>query len=899
MGSGSTYQFNELVTLARDEPDAFRDTSPADRLAAIRAQYRGAWEAARQRHEAGSSGRSVITDLTESADELVRGLVAFGMAEASADARAMERVAVVALGGFGRGELSPRSDLDLCLLYTGKPDATLRAVNEYLVPLFWDVGFTMGYVFQEVEEAISLAASDPEVLTSYAQARLLTGAGEIFGRLESGIAKVLASQEENLLAFFRKRETLEDLLEEHQDPYDPEPDLKENVGGLRDVHVARWILGLRRGRVNRHDLEQLDALRPEDSLDFQEGLDFIWRVRNELHFHTGKAQDQLTFALQKHVAHAFGYGDGDQAAIDRFMEDYYGAARALRRLLRLVVGITDRAKGGRRKEASSRGQISVVNGELCLAAQDPQWFAEYPPRLMEVFWECCRRRAPLDHESREWITENLHLAGSAFQRDDLVRRFFVALCSRPHQAALALRQASETGLLGRYIPEFADIEGVVRYEAFHSYPVDEHTLRAIEAIAAIPEAKGPVDRLLQRTLEHLRDPHILVIAILFHDLGKAGGEEHVEEGVRLARQIGARMGLPEDDVDRIAFLVRYHMFMNDIAMYRDTDDLDIVAEFAKTVGSPDRLQALLLLSYADLSAVGPNVWTEWKGVLLSKLYLKAEQILLGRAQFDEAFWLAPKARAIEEHAPETLRPHVSSHLRQLGERYFVAFTPEQVIDHMECLREARVSGLSVHCRANEDTLTSDVVVCTRDSHGLFAEIAGCLASQLADVRRASVFSTPDGYVVDSFTVIDAAHRRPLSGGQVVALEKTLRSVLLDGSDVQSHVNSARNRLFAVNHARMPVQTRVDFDNGASRTDTVLDIESGDRTGLLYDIARALADFGIDIQSSHVVTDARQVRDAFYIRMGNRKVIGSATQAALRSKLEAVIRSSGPSTTENT
>lgn len=886
----SENNFAQLVKLAKDNPAAFRAIPPPRRLSALQEHYRQALENARARHDAGSSGRSVITELTASTDFLVRGLVAFGLAHVNAGPKVMRRFSVVALGGYGRGELSPRSDLDLCLLYTGRIDATVRALNDYLVPIFWDVGFKMGYVCQQVGEGVKLAASDPEVLTSYAQARLLVGDDAVFGALESGIAEVLRKQKGALLSFFRKRERLQDLSKEFKDLYHPEPDLKENVGGLRDIHVARWIIGLRRGRVTLDDLEQLGELRAEDNLDFQESLDFIWRIRNELHFHTNKAENRLTFALQKHVAQAFGYGSDGQAAIDRFMQDYYGAARSLRRLLRFVVGITDQASvDPRQDDPPSRGQVRVTDGELRIEAHDPQWFAEYPPRLMEVFWECCRRRVPLDHVSRELITENLHLVGSAFQRDDLVRRFFTALCSRPHQAGLALRQAAETGLLGRYIPEFSEIDGVVRYEDFHSYPVDEHTLRAVEALASISEAKGPIGQLLQRTLEHLRDPHILVIAILFHDLGKAGGEEHVEEGVRLALQICGRMGLTEDDTDRIAFLVKHHMLMNHIAMYRDTDDLDIVSEFAKTMGTPDRLQALLLLSFADLSAVGPNVWTEWKGALLAKLYLKAEQILLGRANFDEAFWRAPKAVAIENLAPENIRPHVADHLRQLGERYFVAFSPDQVLRHMECLTEARETGLSVRCDDNEDTGTSDVVVCTQNHRGLFAKIAGCLSSQLADVRRASVFTTPDGYAVDSFTVIDAANRRSLTAGQVRALTRTMQSVLIEGEAVQDQVDKARNRLFALNQARVPVPTRISFDNQSSRTDTVLDIETGDRTGLLYDIARVLAEFGIDFQSSHVVTDARQVRDAFYIRMSDTKIEDETTQATLRSALAAVIQ----------
>ncbi len=893
MSDVSEYDFSELVRFAEQDSVLFRTCPQRTRVKAISQFYREAWEGARVRHQAGSSGRSVLNDLTAAADTLVQGIVQFGLAKISASPRLRRRIALVALGGYGRGELSPRSDLDLCFLYTGRQDQALRDLNDYLVPTFWDVGFKMGYIFQHVKEARALAASEPEVLTSYMQARLVWGDSGVFGALERGVEAIQRKQEAALLAFLRNRETLESLPEEHRDLHNPEPDIKENVGGLRDAHVARWIVGLRRGQVTLDDLERLGELRSEDNLYFQESLDFIWRVRNELHFYTGKAEDRLTFAHQKHVAAALGYGDDGQAAIDRFMKDYYSAARLVRRMLRLVVGIADLAGNAQATRGlASRGRVTVVNGELSIGAEDPQWFAEYPPRLMEIMWESCRRQVPLDHISRERVTGNLALVGEAFRRDDLVRRFFVALCSRPLHAGMALRQAAETGLLGAYIPEYADVDGVVRYEDFHSYPVDEHTLRAVEAIGAVGDAEGPIGHLLQRTLEHLRDPHILIIAILCHDLGKVSGEEHVEEGVRLVEAIGGRMGMAEDDIERIAFLVKHHMAMNHIAMYRDTDDLDIVAEFAHTMGALERLQALLLLSYADLSAVGPNVWTEWKGALLAKLYLKAEQLLLGRAPFDEAFWSSPKARTIEELAPEELRPHIEGHLRQLGERYFVAFSPAQIVSHMACLEEARIHGLAVRVDAREDTGTSDVVVCTRNRHGLFAQIAGCLTAQLSDVRRASVFTTPDGFAVDSFTVIDAANRRALTAGQVKTLNRTLARVLLEEEPVQEFVDKSRNRLFGFNKVRVPVPTRVSFDNEASRTDTVLDIETGDRTGLLYDIARVLAGFGIDLQSSHVVTDARQVRDAFYIRLGDAKVVDGAMQASIQAALESVFHARG-------
>jgi [protein-PII] uridylyltransferase len=889
VNSASALTFSELVRAAETDPAAYHAVDKRTRLRTIQTHYQDEFERIRAHHRDGASGRNVIMQLTALADYLVRGIVRFGLSEIKGGEKLRSRIAICALGGYGRGELNPYSDIDLCLIYSGRLDSTLKQLNEYLVPMFWDVGFKMGYVMQEVSEAVTLAGSDLEVLTSYMHARLLFGDPTLFAKLDKGILKVQERQKTELLAHLRKRVKSAKRSSGAPDLYDTEPDIKENVGGLRDFHVALWIIRLDRGALTLDDLEKLGELMPEDNLHFQEGLDFIWRIRNELHFHSGKAENKLDFALQKHVARAFGYGGESRQAIDRFMQDYYTAARSMRQLLQIVVGITEASPPAGNKSISERGHLEVVGGELVIGGKDPRWFAENPPRLMEVIWACGRYKAPLAHATRELVKKNVHLVGDAFRENDLVRRFFVALCSRPLQAGLALREAAETGLLGAYIPEFKEVAGVVRYEDFHSFPVDEHTLRALEALAAIPEMEGPIGRLLQVTLDHMREPHVLVIAILCHDLGKAGGEEHVEEGVRLARTICSRIGLSEEDTERIVFLVEHHMVMNHIAMYRDIDDLDIISNFARTMRTADRMRALFVLSYADLSAVGPNVWTEWKGALLAKLYLKTEQILLGRAQAGDDYWTMAKAQAIEAEAPDTMKARVTPHLQQLGERYFIAFTPEQVIQHMHCIEEAQASGLAVRWFNHEETGTSDVVVCTRNRHGLFANLAGCFASQLIDVQRALVFTAPNGYVVDSFTVTDAMNRRPLTERQIQSLREVLQSVLMEGVPVQDFVARSKNRLFALHQPRVPVATRIRFDNTASRTDTVVDIETGDRTGLLYDIARIFAEHGVDIVSSHVVTDARQVRDSFYVRLSEAKIEDPAVQTAVRSELESAIR----------
>lgn len=884
--------FLELVELARGGDPAFVEIPRQQCIDAARQYYLAEWDAVRERHEAGESGRNVLRMLTEAADTVVSGITECGLYATRNRTAMLSRIAICALGGYGRSELSPRSDLDVCLLYDGKLDRAIQELNSYIMPFLWDMGFQAGYTLHSVTEAMDLSERDPEVYTSYAQARLILGDPTTFARLRLLLADLRSRDTTDLLEHIRRRERPDKLPAEYADLYALEPDLKENIGGLRDYHAAMWMILITQGAMNLDDLEQLGHVSSNDCLEVAESLDFLWRIRNDLHFTTGKPENRLTFAMQRQVSQDFGYGDGTQEAIGRLMQDYYAAAQRVRWFFQTAIRICDQERGLDLADRAgpSRSQITVYRGQLCARTMDGKWFAENPARLMELIWECARRRVPLSYATECWVTDNLFLIGDTFRSSDVVRRYFVAICSKPLEAGRALRQAAKTGLLGAYLPEFQAIQGIVRYEDFHSYPVDEHTLRALESLAEIPKMKSSAAALLQRAMENIRDAHVLVLAILFHDLGKASGETHVEEGARLARAICARMGLSDEDGEHVAFLVKHHLLMINISFYRDTDDLDIVTSFAQTMKSEDRLRELLLMSFADLVGVGPNVWNEWKGALLLKLFLKAERVLLGRTDTpDQAFWTLPKAADIKSRLPEHLHAELEPHLRVLGERYFFAFSAEDIACHLESLGEAAQTGLAVRCTAHAETEMSEVVVCTRDRRGLFSKIAGSFTSQLVDVQGAALFTRSDGWVVDCFTVRDAANRRPLTEAQFQAFDKVLRSVLLEGKDVQVYVDQARRRLFALLQPRAPVPTLIRFDNESSSTDTVIDIETGDRTGLLYDMSRALAVMGVDISSARIMTDARRVRDSFYVRIDQSKLEDRIIQVAVRAGLMEAIQ----------
>ncbi len=885
----------ELVSLAQKDPFMVRSISHSDMLQAARAFLRHERNRAAELHESGAAGATVVRHLTEATDTLVRGLTQLGLALTPTRNQGLQRAAVCAVGGYGRGELSPCSDLDLCLIHEEPLEHSLPTLSEFLVPILFDCGLTVGFGVYHLQEAIALCSSDIKVFTSYVTARLLMGDTTTFARWRLSLGELRLARRNALLTRLRRSgangEGTETSPDNARDLFDPQPDLKESPGGLRDYHAILWLLYVLEGTAQPEGLTTFGYLSQDEYVELWEGIDFLWRLRNDLHFASGRPENRLTFPRQREVARRLGYGE-EPRAVERLMQDYYAAARRIRHAFLRVVRRGDAQEELALDQAPAQTPSPFIQreGALTLAVQDDRWFAENPARLMEAFWESARCGVPLTHSLVQRISTQIPgCVNDTFRENDLVRRYFLGIASRPLRAGKVFRQMAECGLLSAYLPEFQKIVGMVRYADFHSFPVDEHTLRAIEALAEIPSLTGSVGRILQRVLETLHAPHHLTLALLFHDLGKCSGEEHVEAGVRLVEQIAQRIGLSEEDTAAIKFLVQHHMVMITLAMYRDTDDPDVIRHFAELLKQEERLRALLLHSYADLSAVAPGVWTEWKGSLLTRLYLRTERFMTGRTlPMDDGVWLTQKIEAVKRIFPEPLPDAMLDTLHGFGERYFMTFTPRQIARHLEGLAEASTRGLTVFWTDDPDLNVSEVTLSTRDRHGLFYRIAGAFAACLVDVRGANLFTSRDGWVLDVFTVVDAHSRSRVHPGQRESVQKILRAVLLENEEIDSYVTRARSRLFALEKPVLPIPTRIAFDNQLSRTDTIMDVETGDRTGLLYDIARTLSDLGVDITSAYIVTDRRQVRDAFYLQRQGRKIEDPEALEEIRHALYQVL-----------
>jgi len=884
--------FHELVKLAKENRADFLSESRSDCLNAAKSFVDEKRALIRDDHNFGATGSNIVRMLSDLADELVLGVYEFALAQVPKPQVIQRRTALCAHGGYGRNHLNPHSDLDLGLVYEGKLDENIKKLTDYMIPFIWDLAYENSFVSRSIKEGLDLASKDTKVYTSYLGCRFLAGNAELHARLKLSIERTKAKDVAKRFAELQLRERGDELPGEDGDVYAPEPDIKNGAGGLRDFQTALWLYTIAHQAHTLDEISSQSLITDEERINVSEALDHMWRIRNELHFQAGKSQERLTFQFEQDLATALGYTDRTKSDTSRFMQDYYYAARQLRSFLQHAAHNCGfhMSKSAKTKK-NSDSVIVFIDGEVHVATSDSQWMEENPTRIMALFWECTRNEATLSADASKLIRDNLHLIGEAFQKSDLVRKYFLSICNRPLQAGAILRMMADVGVLERYIPEFERVRDIVVYEDFHHYPVDEHTLRTFEALAVIPEQQGTVGSFLETTLERLNEPHILVLALLFHDLGKVEGEEHSEAGKKLAEEIGNRMGMSDEDIEVVAFLVKHHLFMSHIAFYRDTDDPDVIAHFANVIRSENKLRLLFLLSYADMSAVGPNVWNDWKGQLLVKLYLKTEKMLLGHdEEVSESFWEHPKTDQIVQRKPELQREDVITHVRDLGLHYFSAFTAGLIAEHIYCMKQAESFGFAIRCVENEDKETSDVIVCTRDHVGLFKEITGCLASMLVDVEWASVHTRSDGMTLDCFRVVNPGKRTPLTSLQIHAVDEKVQSVVNGDKQVEDYLKASQQRIYAVMNPPVPVKCKVAFDNQISRNYTVVDIIGGDRTGLLFDLADVFEKENLDIASARIVTDARRVRDAFYVTCSGEKMLDVGKQTQVETALLNAIRS---------
>ena len=862
-------------------------------------EERGAIEAA---HRQGASGLDVVGLHTDLVDAIICQL--FRLADSGLRQDVRERTegcAVVALGGYGRRELNPASDVDVMFLYPRHVDEYVSAVLNHVLYFLWDLGFTVGHSCRSLADAARMMEKDLTARTSMLEARFLAGQPAVFVEMQARMWRGLQGRRgQQYIA-----EKLEEQGRRHQkyggSVFLQEPNVKEGPGGLRDFHVAVWVARARHRLADLADLSSLNLLTPVELGQCVQALDFLLRVRSELHYLQAGKHDVLSLAVQVPVAASLGFCDGQKYGVEQFMQQYYRRAGGLHQISRRVTERCAERSGSpveammKKLRARDIGDDFVeLNRQIHILPAQRECFRVDPVRLLKIFWYRQEMGYELSGEANEAVRGHLDLIDDAFRRSNRALGFFLAILRAPHGVAETLRQMHRLGVLTAYIPEFARIACLVQFDYYHRYTVDEHTFVLLDTLEGLRGTDDPRLQEFRRIAQELRKPEILKLAILLHDIGKGEGHGHSERGVAIAEAVLTRLGLPPADIAAVTFLVAQHLSMAHIAERRDLDDERLIIEFARLVETEELLRMLYLLTYLDINAVGPQVWTDWKGTLLWELFIKTHTILTrGVPEGEEEHRRARSLRAalVTELGGEFGAEVVGQHLDLMPIRYVLHTSAVKVAQHLQLIdRVRRGEPVAVHWSAFPLAGYSEVLVCAPAAPGRFTSVVGTLTAHGINILSAQLFSRADGVMIRAFQVSD---------GRGAALEnetvwhrfgQDLRGVILGQVGVRDLIRTLRRDLLAKPVPRAhEIHTRVEFDNVVSDRFTVIDIRAQDRLGLLYVIASTLSGLDVDVTLAKIATEVDQAVDVFYVtEKDGRKVAEPARMDAIRQALVRAI-----------
>jgi [protein-PII] uridylyltransferase len=862
----------------------------AERIASFKRFLKIETERLRMRHRFGLGGREIAQGRSYLADVVVSRACQMAAADLGPDLKEdLSGCAIVALGGYGRRELAPHSDVDLLFLHPDRLSKAVAAFVEKALVLLWDIGLAVGHSFRSVADCVTMARRDLHSRNAMSEARLVAGNGGLFQRFSADLQSAVYGNRRSSDAYIASmRAEMEERLARFGGAVCiQEPNVKESAGGLRDLHTVAWVGNARYGCRDVDQLLAAGFVSPAEHATARRAYDFISRVRNEAHFATSRRTDLLSLDLQPALASGLGYvAKRGIIASELFMRDYYRRAQELRRfceafLLRVAGPSSSRSRFSLRPKAvGPRGRYEVRDGRL-LPRTKGHDFHGNPLRVLEVFEVAQEQGVRVGDELKLAVHQNLRLVDRRFRKSREESSAFLELLRRPGRVGSTLRDMHETGFLGRYLPEFERIALIVQHDFYHKYTVDEHTLKALEGLDHVA-TEGLEDIVpFAKVLEEVKDPARLSLGILLHDIGKGHGGGHVPRGARIAESVCERLGLDAEASGDVVFLVQKHLVMSQVSQRRDLSDEGLIEGFAETVSTLDRLNMLLLLTYADTNAVGPGVWNDWKAALLWELYSKTRAHLSGDRPAGEDRRAHLEERVVGKLLPEFLRSDVESYLALYPDRYLRAASPEAIARHFRMTQELGGRSLVAEWKPDSDARHTVLTVCSRDAPGLLARLAGTLTGHGLDILSVDAFTRSDGLILDTFKVSEAASG-PVRPERWPKIEADLAVAVEGRLDVDAAVIRARERMGRRPRRRPPASPAVTFDAGASSSSTVVEVRADDEPGLVYKIARTLAQLGLNISLAKIATEKSQALDVFYVTDAD----GQALPAEEQRRVEA-------------
>ncbi|AKU90578.1 [protein-PII] uridylyltransferase [Vulgatibacter incomptus] len=851
---------------------------PASRAEAFRAYVEAMRGELRERHEAGAKGREIVRATSRLLSKAIAGL----FEELHREAGSPEGMALAAVGGFGRMELAPYSDVDLLLVHDGLPEPVVQQVAEPLFRILWDARLEVGASVRTPDECVEAAAADHTVRTALLDCRRLAGDPGTYARFEGRVLRDLPPGQVDALVVAKTAELRRRRERFGGSVHLLEPNVKQSPGALRDLQAALWMARARFKAGGLSDLLSLGVMPQLEVERLKEARDFLWRVRNQLHYLAGRKEDHLTFHWQEQVATALGYRtkEPEGLAVEQFMRDYYLAASAIRRLadeLAERCAPASAAPAAPTEWMAGPG-LKVWKGKLTF--DDPDALARDPSLFVRLFTTSEKLGVDIYGFARDRIRDEAARIDDAIRTDP-------AVCKALKEALAKLgtgewlRQMHREGVLGALVPEFGRVTAKHQHDLYHVYTVDVHTVFAMQKLARL-RAGELLDEEPELSLaaREIQRPLALSLGVLFHDAGKGMGGSHSEKGAELVRRFCARVGVSPAEADDAEFLVREHLAMSHVSQRRDLSDPELIADFAGRMGGRDRLDMLYVLTFVDTFSVGPGTWTSWKGRLLTELHQKTAAALQGKAV--DAGRASAQREALLARDIDAAR--ADAFLARMPRRYFAFADPADALRSMRVLELAAHRGLATAVRDTDQHTT--VTLAAADRPGLLASIAGVFTAHRLDILSADVFSTSDGKALDVFVV------RGPGGGKVERsrwrrARRDLVRVLggeLSGDDL---VRKALEPSGLPPRHVPAVPTKVKVDDRSSRRFTVVDVFAADRRGLLHALTSALRTASLTIAVARIATEGNRAIDSFYVCDAE----GRKLQGGVRiAELETLLRS---------
>ena len=830
---------------------------------------------ARALFDGGATGIQVAAAISEATEAFIRRVFQSVVDQLPEDARDIvtKNIAVVAVGGTGRGELCPFSDVDLLFLVgrTGRTlaaDCVSQAVRDY-----WDAGLKLGHAVRGLSDTLAIARQEIDVATSLVEARLIWGDQDLYDRLIAEFQKKIVRS--RLTAFVdecvaaREKERIEYGSAVKQ----LEPDIKRSPGGLRDVHLMRWVGFARFGAASIDSLRLQGALGREEARVLLTAYEFLMRVRIDLHFAAGRCQDvlsrdeQLRITEERRVEGVLG-----QRPVERFMQTYFRHSTAIAELCERFITLhrPRPVLAGLLKSLAthrSEGIYRVGADSVDVIARRQQSVLASLPGILRFYLSAARYAVNPSPKFAERIREAVPLLGGEVTAESA--ELFREILGAHGNLGVILRSMFRTGVLEILVPPMAHARCLLQFNQYHSYTVDEHTLRTIEELERFDRDSGP----LGTAYRSIRDKRILHLALLLHDLGKGHEEDHSVVGRALAERMADRLRIAFEDRETLVFLVHRHLSMAHLAFRRDTSEPESILEFSREVGSAERLRMLFVLSAADLMGVGPGIWTQWKSQLLFGLFDRTLLLLTGQdAAVDHAQRLAAIKQQVLEAAWRSGRPITDRHeLENLLERfpahYLTTTPPSRIVGDLKALQEYRSGEPVVNGDYEEATQTVEYRIVTHehDVAGCFHKATGVLTAHHLQIVSAQISTTTDGFVFDTFRVLDRDFSGVVPRDRIEKVAAAMRKTLMGVVHVEELFQ--RNRRFGGSGRTQAVSdlpARVVIDSGSSERFSVIDVFSHDRPGLLYTLSRKIFELGLSVELAKIATHLDQVVDVFYV-----------------------------------